>query len=109
MTTNNNGNPPNAGPPNAGPPDNPPDIATTAELEKLKAERRQPNLELHNTPGGTIEHNVHTNVEEQREARIRNLEERLGSAQEKFESNFRDSARKSLKDDFNRASKGRSR
>lgn len=109
MTNNENGNSQNAESASAGPPKNPPDIATTAELEKLKAERRQPKLELHHTPGGTIEKNVHTNVDEQREARIKNLEERLGSAQKKFESNFHDSARKSIKDDFNRSSKGRSR
>jgi hypothetical protein len=70
------------------------DIVTAKELEKLEAERRTPVVEQHFTMGGADEQNVHTQVEEQREARISHIRERLESSQRKFRKDFRSSSNK---------------
>jgi hypothetical protein len=70
-------------------------IATAAELEALKNARERPVLEPHLTIGGTVEQEVHTRLAKEREAQIRDLEERLN--------------RQQVRQQFNDVSQGRAR
>lgn len=82
---------------------------TAAEKKQLENEREQPVLEQNLQIGGAIEQNVHNQVAQQREERINHIAERLNNAQQKFQENFKDGAKRPFKltDDFNRASRGR--
>lgn len=55
----------------------PPPISTAAELQQRQESRATPVPEMHHTPGGSLETEVHKQVEAANEQRIGELQSRL--------------------------------
>lgn len=65
-----------------------PDISYARTLEHLRGQRRTPELEPRCTIGGEIEREVHSEIEQEREGRIKDMETRLTGARGHAESVF---------------------
>lgn len=65
-----------------------PDIATAAEVKKLQGERQKPTPAPQLKPSGVQARAVDQRINQQREARINQVQNRLNNAQDRFERNF---------------------
>ena len=74
--------------------DRTPDIATVYEQEWLEEQRATLDAEQHYTIGGTIEHNVNEQVNEELEQRINSIRERREAASQRLRTDFRKSSRR---------------
>lgn len=66
----------------------PPPISTAAELQQRQESRATPAPEMHLTPGGSLETEVHTQVEAANEQRMSELQSRLDQMRQGFENDF---------------------
>ena len=63
-------------------------VASKAELERLEGERATPKAEKTLTPGGRTEKAVHTEINKQRERRIRKVRKQLRRRKGKSREDF---------------------